>query len=87
MDAPALYYSGQRKIPMTKLLQQAISEVQKRAEAEQDAIAAVILEELADEAHWGANFEQSQSQLSRMSAKVPEDICAGRIVCEQVSES
>ncbi len=34
---------------MTTLLQQAISEIQKLPAAKQDAIAAVILDELADE--------------------------------------
>ena len=37
---------------MTQLLEQALAEVQKLSEPDQDAIAALILEELADERRW-----------------------------------
>lgn len=64
---------------MTSLLQQAITEVQKLTPSEQDAIAAVILEEIADERRWDQAFERSQDQLARMAAKVRDDIQAGRV--------
>jgi hypothetical protein len=67
------------EIDVTTLLQQAISEVQKLSASEQDAIAAVILEELADEQRWDEAFAHSQDQLSRMASKAKEDIRAGRI--------
>jgi hypothetical protein len=64
---------------MTQLLEQALTEVKKLPEPEQDAIAALILDELADERRWQENFARSQDQLSRIAAKVREDIRAGRV--------
>ena len=64
---------------MTSLLQQAISEVQKLSSAEQDAIASVILEELADERRWDEAFAASQSKLAQMAAKARDEIKAGRV--------
>jgi hypothetical protein len=64
---------------MTQLLEQALNEVQKLPQPEQDAIAALILDELADERRWQESFARSQDQLARLAAKVREDIRAGRI--------
>jgi hypothetical protein len=64
---------------MTQLLEQALTEVKKLPEPEQDAIAALILEELADERRWQDGFARSQDQLARLAAKVREDIRAGRV--------
>jgi hypothetical protein len=61
------------------LLEQALTEVNKLSEAEQDAIAALILEELADEQRWQAAFARSQEQLGRLAAKAREDIRASRV--------
>jgi hypothetical protein len=64
---------------MTQLLDQALSEVKKLPEPEQDAIATLILDELADERRWQESFARSQEQLANMAAKVREDIRAGRV--------
>ncbi len=64
---------------MTKLLQQAIAEVNKLADAEQDALAAILLEEMEDQRRWEAAFAGSQEQLTRLAEKVREDIRAGRV--------
>jgi hypothetical protein len=64
---------------MTQLLEQAIAELQKLPESDQDALAALILAELDDEHRWDAAFAGSQQQLSRMAEKVREDIRAGRV--------
>jgi hypothetical protein len=64
---------------MTQLLQHAIAELQKLPGSEQDAIAAIILEEIADEEHWQSAFANSQDELSRIAEKVREDIRQGRI--------
>jgi hypothetical protein len=64
---------------MTQLLQQAFREVQKLPAPEQDAIALLILEELADEQRWEQSFARSQDHLARLAAKVREDIRAGRV--------
>jgi hypothetical protein len=64
---------------MTQLLEQALNEVKKLPEPEQDAIASLILEELADEERWQESFARSQDQLARLAAKVREDVRAGRV--------
>ena len=64
---------------MTRLLEQVLAEVQKLPEAEQDAIAAMILEEIADERAWDEAFAGSQEQLGRLADRVREDIRAGRV--------
>lgn len=66
---------------MTQLLEQALSEVKKLPEVEQDAIAALILDELADERRWQESFARSQDHLARLAAKAREDIRAGRVKC------
>lgn len=64
---------------MTQLLEQALTEVKKLPEPEQDAIASLILNELADERRWQESFAGSQDQLTHLAAKVREDIRAGRV--------
>jgi hypothetical protein len=64
---------------MTQLLQQALVELQRLPEAGQDAIAAMILEEIADGRWWDDAFARSQDQLARLADRVREDIRAGRI--------
>lgn len=55
---------------MTTLLQRAINELQLLPETEQDAIAAIILEEIAAEERWAKSFARSQDKLSEMADKV-----------------
>jgi len=62
---------------MTQLLEQAINKVQGLPTEEQDAIASLILDELADEARWDQAFARSQDQLAKLAAKVRDDIQAG----------
>ncbi|MGH7170537.1 MAG: hypothetical protein ACRELF_03850 [Gemmataceae bacterium] len=64
---------------MTQLLEQALIEVKKLPETEQDAIAALILDELADERRWQESFARSQDLLTCLAAKAREDIRAGRV--------
>ena len=64
---------------MTPLLERAIEEIQKLSTPDQDAIAGVILDELADERRWDEAFARSQEQLDRLAAKVREDIRAGKV--------
>jgi len=63
---------------MTQLLEQAMGEVQKLPDDGQDAIAAMILEEIADDRRWDDAFARSQDQLGRLANRVREDIRAGR---------
>ncbi len=64
---------------MTQLLEQAWSEIQKLPPSDQDAVAAIILEEIADERRWDESFARSTEQLSRLAEKVRADIRAGRV--------
>ena len=64
---------------MTQLLDQALAEMQKLPESDQDAIAAVILAELADERQWAASFAASQDQLEQLANRVRQDIAAGKV--------
>ena len=64
---------------MTQLLQQALAEIQKLSAPEQDAIAALILEEIEDERHWDQAFDRSQDALTRLAGKVRDDVRAGRV--------
>ena len=64
---------------MTPLLKKVLSEVYKLQPEEQDAIAAVILEELEDERQWQETFAESQDKLAQLARKVRADIKAGRI--------
>jgi hypothetical protein len=71
---------------MTRLLDQALAEVRKLPETEQNAIATLILEELADERRWDEAFAGSQESLARLAQKVREDIRAGRISPDGMDE-
>ena len=65
---------------MTQLLKQALDAVNRLAPQEQDAIAAIILDELADEQRWDEAFARSQDKLANLAKKVKADIAAGRVV-------
>ena len=64
---------------MTQLLEKALAEVAKLAPEAQDAIAALILEELEDDQRWDETFTASQPQLAKLAEKVRDDIRAGRV--------
>ena len=63
---------------MTTLLEQAIAELRKCSPAEQDTIAALILEEIADDRRWEESFENSQPALRQLAEKVRAKIRAGK---------
>ena len=63
---------------MTKLLEKAISAAEKLSQPEQDAIAAIILEELTDEQRWVTTFEKSSGQLAKIASEALAEYKAGR---------
>ena len=71
---------------MTVLLEQALAEVKKLSDPEQDTIARLILDELADETRWDAAFAKSQAQLSNLASKARKDIQAGRVTNKGMDE-
>jgi restriction endonuclease len=64
---------------MTNLLEQAIARLNVLPAADQDAFAALILEELADEQRWQQSFAASQDQLAKLAERARQDIKAGRV--------
>lgn len=54
---------------MTQLLEQAIAQLKTLPANEQDAITALILEELEDEIRWDETFANSQDALARLAAE------------------
>ena len=63
---------------MTKLLEKAIQEVAKLPASEQDALAAIVLEELASEQRWADAFAGSQGELARLAQEALAEYNAGR---------
>lgn len=64
---------------MTQLLEKALTEVHKLPPEQQDAVAAVILEELDDEQRWETSFKASEHKLAKLAQKVRADIKEGRV--------
>ena len=55
---------------MTTLLEQAIDQLRKCSPAEQDTIAALILEDLADDKVWEEAFAASLPEIEQLAEKV-----------------
>ena len=63
---------------MTKLLEKAVTEVKQLPDPEQDAIAALILEEIKDEVLWDKAFVKSQDALAKLAAEAMAEDRAGK---------
>ena len=63
---------------MTQLLDKALSEVAKLPASEQDAVAALVLEELASETRWSLSFAESQDVLATLAEEGLAEHAAGR---------
>ena len=63
---------------MTRLLKKAMNEVEKLPESEQDAVAALVLEELASEQRWTESCSKSQDALAKLAERALADHAAGR---------
>ena len=63
---------------MTVLLEKALSKVSELPEEQQDALAALLLEEIEDEARWDASFADSQEMLAEMAAEAMAEHRAGQ---------
>ena len=62
---------------MTQLLEKALSEVAKLPPAEQDALAALLMNELASEKRWTESFEKSQDALGALAQEALAEYKAG----------
>ena len=65
-------------LTMTRLLERAISEASRLPDPEQDALASLLLEEIASETRWSAAFADSQTQLARLAVDALAEFHAGR---------
>jgi len=63
---------------MTKLLDKALSEVAKLPASEQDAVAALVLEELASEKRWSSSFAKSQDLLAKLAEEALAEYASGQ---------
>jgi hypothetical protein len=63
---------------MTELLEKAIARVKKLPANDQDATAAMILEELENEARWDTTFAKSQDALAKFAAEAMAEYRAGK---------
>jgi len=63
---------------MTKLLEEAFAEASKLPEQEQDALAAVILEELVSERRWDRAFAESADLLAQLADQALAEHQAGK---------
>lgn len=62
---------------MTQLLEKALTEIAKLAPPEQDAIATILLEEIASERRWAKSFEKSQDLLAKLADEALAEDQAG----------
>ncbi|MEM1117539.1 MAG: hypothetical protein AAF845_01415 [Bacteroidota bacterium] len=62
---------------MTALLEKAFSKASSLPDDEQDALAALLLDEMEDEARWDAAFAGSQDVLAALAAEAMEEHQAG----------
>lgn len=63
---------------MTQLLEEAFAEASKLPQQEQDALAAVILEELASERRWDQTFADSADLLAQLAHHALAEHRAGK---------
>jgi len=63
---------------MTLLLERAVAELAKLPDDEQDAMATILIEELAAEERWAESFARSQDKLAELAEDARRDLHAGR---------
>jgi len=63
---------------MTALLEKAIQQVSRLSEREQEAVAALILDEISSELRWDAQFAGSQDVLARLADEALAEFDAGK---------
>ena len=62
---------------MSQLLDHAVAEARKLPNAEQDAIAALILEEIKDDQRWEETLANSPGKLANLAARAEEQVRSG----------
>ena len=64
---------------MSKLMKKALEQVSKLSEADQDAVAAVLLDELRSEERWRIAFGESQGALAELADEALAEFETGGI--------
>ena len=64
---------------MAQALSTAVATAAQLPEEEQDALAAILLEEMESEERWSALFADSPNLLERMANEAIQDFQAGRV--------
>lgn len=62
---------------MTELLEKAFAAASELPEEEQNAVAVWLLDELASERRWQAQFSESQEELARLAGEALEEHRSG----------
>ena len=65
-------------VDMTKLLDKAIEAARDLSPADQDALGALLLEEIADEARWAKTFAETQPILEKLADEALAESRAGK---------
>jgi len=63
---------------MTKLLKKAFQAAEKLSKEQQDALAAMMLDEIESDEHWEASFEASHNELEALAQEALEEHRQGR---------
>ena len=63
---------------MSQLLDQAIAAARKLSDEQQDAIAALILEEIEEDRRWEEALARSPGKLAALATRAEEQVRAGR---------
>jgi len=64
---------------MTKLLDKAVKALEELPPEDQDAMASLILDELADEERWSASFSRSRDKLLRVADQARAEVARGEV--------
>lgn len=64
---------------MTQLLDKAVKALEKLPPDDQDAMASLILDELADEERWSASFLRSRDKLLRVAEQARREVARGEV--------
>jgi hypothetical protein len=63
---------------MTKRLEEALSHLAKLPAPEQDAVAAIVMEEIASEQRWSESFAKSQDSLAALADEALAEHASGK---------
>jgi aspartate/glutamate racemase len=63
---------------MTQLLEQAVAAARQLPDAEQEAIAALIMAEIEDDRRWEESFARSSDKLKALAARAADQVRTGQ---------